>query len=71
MNNHYRFERGSRYYEIFTLQNLFGENDLVTVNGRIGSKLGRVRVQPLKHQSTEHLINTIIHRRIKRGYISI
>jgi hypothetical protein len=71
MHHHYRFERGTRYYEIYILPNLFCENDMITVHGRIGSKLGRVRIKPLNEQLINKLIKSIKQRRINRGYKEI
>ena len=42
----YRFERGTRYYMLSLLQNLWGEWEIQKVNGRIRSRQRKARYEP-------------------------
>jgi predicted DNA-binding WGR domain protein len=65
-----RFEKGTRYYTVILDKDLFDDWVIIIANGRIGTKLGRIRTIAFscfvdacgKFQAT-------IKNRAKRGYL--
>ena len=65
-----RFEKGTRYYTVILDKDLFNEWVITIANGRIGTKLGRIRTIAFpcfvdacdKFQAT-------MKNRVKRGYL--
>lgn len=67
--NFARFEKGTRYYTIILDRDLFDDWVITVANGRIGTKLGRVRT--LAFPSFTDAFNqffTAAKLRAKRGY---
>lgn len=64
-----RFEKSTRYYSIILEQDLFKDWVITIVNGRINTKLGRIRKLAFSniHDAREKF-NGIINFRTKRGY---
>ena len=64
-----RFEKGTRYYTVILDKDLFNDWVITIANGRIGTKLGRIRIIAFpcfvdacdKFQAT-------MKNRVKRGY---
>ena len=58
-----------RYYEAEVLRNLFGELEVLTVWGGIGSPRGSHRYEPVRDASAaEQVLERIAQRRAKRSY---
>lgn len=65
-----RFEKGTRYYTVILDKDLFNDWVITIANGRIGTKLGRIRIIAFpcfvdacdKFQAT-------MKNRVKRGYL--
>jgi hypothetical protein len=67
--NFARFEKGTRYYTIILDRDLFDDWVIIIANGRIGTKLGRIRTLAFPSFTAafnQFCIATKI--RIKRGY---
>lgn len=63
------FEKGTRYYTIILDRDLFDDWVLTIANGRIGTKLGRVRTLAFpSFTDASNQFNTITKIRTTRGY---
>lgn len=64
-----RFEKGTRYYTVILDKDLFDDWVITVVNGRINTKLGKIRKLAFSNipDIFERLYN-IEKTRIKRGY---
>ena len=67
--NFARFEKGTRFYTIILDKDLFDDWVITIANGRIGTKLGRIRNIPFScfSDAFEQFITTTKNR-TKRGY---
>lgn len=67
--NFARFEKGTRYYTVILDKDLFDEWVITIANGRIGTKLGRIRkiAFPCFADALEQFCTTA-KIRTKRGY---
>ena len=65
-----RFEKGTRYYTIILEQDLFKDWVITVINGRINTKLGRIRKLAFQNCSDAVLkFDAITRTRIKRKYL--
>lgn len=66
----YRFNRGSRYYVLSLVQNLWGEWEIQKVNGRIRSRQRKERHEPCNSYEDGRLLlkECSDYRVIKRHY---
>lgn len=65
-----RFEKGTRYYTVVLDKDLFDDWVITIANGRIGTKLGRIR--KIAHPSFADACNqfhSVTKIRAKRGYL--
>ena len=65
-----RFEKGTRYYTVILDKDLFNDWVITIANGRIGTKLGRIR--KIAHTSFADACNqfhNVTKTRTKRGYL--
>lgn len=68
----YCWRNGSKYYKLFLQPNLFGTTDVICCWGRIGTKLGGLKVIPCSTgQEIDNIINKTHNRRKARGYVAI
>ncbi len=67
-----RWERGTRYYEIYLRPDLWGQWLLTQAWGRIGTPLGQVRHTSCEsYQEGCRKVAAIYARREKKGYLPI
>lgn len=66
----YRFRRGTRYYALSLVQNLWGEWEIKKTNGSLNTALGKVRHEPCEsyEKAQEKIKQYKNHRVIKRHY---
>ena len=65
-----RFEKGNRYYNVILDKDLFNDWVITIANGRISTKLGRIR--KIAHTSFADACNqfhNVTKTRTKRGYL--
>jgi predicted DNA-binding WGR domain protein len=64
-----RWERGTRYYEVYLHQDLWGDWVLTQVWGRRGTELGRMVHTPCtSYQDGREQLAAVQARRERRGY---
>lgn len=65
-----RFEKGTRYYTVILDKDLFDDWVITIINGRINTKLGRIRKLAFQNCSDAlSEFDTITKKRIKRKYL--
>lgn len=65
-----RFEKGTRYYTVILDKDLFDDWVISIANGRIGTKLGRVRTIAFpSFEDAYGQFQVAIKNRTKRGYL--
>ena len=67
-----RWERGTRYYEVYLHQDLWGDWVLTQVWGRRGTALGRIVHNPCaSYQEGREWLTAVQVRRRQRGYTAL
>lgn len=65
-----RWQRGTRFYEIETVTDLFGVNCVCLTYGRIGTAIGRRRTKPCADEVDAARVSAAVaRRRIAHGYV--
>lgn len=64
-------KREQRYYNVFVQKDLWGEWSLVKSWGRIGSKLGQMRIEPIESDGLGRSLGQIHKTRLQHGYVLV